>query len=93
MFNRSELRFQFGHDRIRPLKTPIQWLIARYDRFQTVTLDFTGVQSIGQAFAYGLYWVNVSAHPQVELRPMLMTQQVERMWLRAVAFKGWQTID
>lgn len=63
-------------------------LIARFDRFKTVTLDFTGVESIGQAFADELFRVYASAHPQVELRPMHMTQQVERMWLRAIAPKG-----
>lgn len=63
-------------------------LIARFDRFKTVTLDFTGVETIGQAFADELFRVYASAHPQVELLPMHMTQQVERMWLRAIAPKG-----
>ena len=31
---------------------------------------------------------DVVAHPQVELLPMHMTPQVERMWLRAIAPKG-----
>ncbi len=60
-------------------------LIARFDRFKTVTLDFTGVESIGQAFADELFRVYAAAHPQVELLPMHMTPQVERMWLRAIA--------
>lgn len=63
-------------------------LIARFDRFKTVTLDFTGVDTIGQAFADELFRVYALAHPQVELLPMHMTQQVERMWLRAIAPKA-----
>ncbi len=63
-------------------------LIARFDRFKTVTLDFTGVETIGQAFADELFRVYASAHPQVELLPMHMTQQVERRGLRAIAPKG-----
>lgn len=63
-------------------------LIARFDRFKTVVLDFTGVESIGQAFADELFRVYALAHPQVELLPVHMTQQVEGMWLRAVAPKG-----
>lgn len=60
-------------------------LIARFDRFKTVILDFDGVQEIGQAFADELFRVYGSGHPDVELLPKNMTAQVERMWLRAIA--------
>lgn len=60
-------------------------LIARFDRFKTVILDFTDVREIGQAFADELFRVYANAHPAVELIPQNMTEQVERMWLRAVA--------
>ncbi|MHB8354618.1 MAG: STAS-like domain-containing protein [Burkholderiales bacterium] len=60
-------------------------LIARFDRFKTVILDFDGVQEIGQAFADELFRVYGKAHPDVELLPKNMTSQVERMWLRAVS--------
>lgn len=63
-------------------------LIARFDRFKTVVLDFTDVESIGQAFADELFRVYALAHPQVELLPMHMTEQVERMWLRAIGPAG-----
>jgi anti-sigma regulatory factor (Ser/Thr protein kinase) len=63
-------------------------LIARFDKFKTVVLDFTGIESIGQAFADELFRVYAGAHPQVELLPMQMTDQVERMWLRAIAPRG-----
>lgn len=60
-------------------------LIARFDRFKTVILDFDGVQEIGQAFADELFRVYGTSHPDVELLPSNMTKQVERMWLRAVS--------
>jgi hypothetical protein len=60
-------------------------LIARFDRFKTVILDFADVQEIGQAFADELFRVYGRGHPGVELIPKNMTDQVERMWLRAVA--------
>lgn len=60
-------------------------LIARFDRFKTVILDFTDVREIGQAFADELFRVYGAGHPEVELVPKNMTEQVERMWLRAVA--------
>ena len=60
-------------------------LIARFDRFRTVILDFSEIQEIGQAFADELFRVYANGHPNVELLPQQMTNQVERMWLRAVA--------
>ncbi|KFB77067.1 MAG: Signal transduction histidine kinase [Candidatus Accumulibacter cognatus] len=63
-------------------------LIARFDRFRTVILDFADVQEIGQAFADELFRVYGGCHREVELLPKNMTEQVERMWLRAVAPRG-----
>jgi hypothetical protein len=60
-------------------------LIARFDRFRTVVLDFNGVDEIGQAFADELFRVYANQHPQVELQPIHMSEQVERMYLRSVA--------
>lgn len=60
-------------------------LIARFDRFRTVILDFSGVQEIGQAFADELFRVYAGSHPGIELLPKNMTEQIERMWLRAVS--------
>ena len=60
-------------------------LIARFDRFRTVILDFSEVQEIGQAFADELFRVYAGSHREVELLPKNMTEQVERMWLRAVS--------
>ena len=60
-------------------------LVARFDRFKTVTLDFEGIEEIGQAFADELFRVYRLVHPTIELEPINMTRQVEQMWLRAVA--------
>lgn len=60
-------------------------MIARFDRFRTVILDFADIQEIGQAFADELFRVYGTAHPEVELLPKNMTDQVERMYLRAVS--------
>src|SRR5450830_55346 len=60
-------------------------LIARFERFRTVILDFSDVQEIGQAFADELFRVYANSYPDVQLIPKNMTEQIERMWLRAVA--------
>jgi anti-sigma regulatory factor (Ser/Thr protein kinase) len=58
-------------------------LIARFDRFKTVILDFGGIQEIGQAFADELFRVYGGSHPEVQLLPTNMTEQVKQMWQRA----------
>lgn len=60
-------------------------LIARFERFKTVILDFSGVQEVGQAFADELFRVYAASHREVELLPTNMTEQIERMWLRAIS--------
>ena len=60
-------------------------LIARFDRFKSIILNFQGVQEIGQAFADEIFRVYALSHPDVELIPREMSEQVERMYLRAVA--------
>ncbi|MFM8246697.1 MAG: STAS-like domain-containing protein, partial [Burkholderiaceae bacterium] len=62
--------------------------IARFERFKTVILDFSGIQEIGQAFADELFRVYANRFPEVELVPKNMTPQVEKMWLRAVALRA-----
>jgi hypothetical protein len=60
-------------------------LIARFDRFKKVNLDFKCVNEIRQAFADEMFRVYANEHPQVELSPVNMSDQVERMWFRVVA--------
>lgn len=75
---------QFGDEQLVS-RSQAKRLIARFDRFRTVILDFDGVQQVGQAFADELFRVYANEHPQVELIPRNMTEQVERMWLRSRA--------
>jgi hypothetical protein len=57
-------------------------LIARFDRFRMVVLDFHEVPEIGQAFADELFRVFVNGHPDVVLVPQNMVPQVEQMVAR-----------
>ncbi len=75
---------QFGDEQLVS-RSQARRLIARFDRFKSVILDFTEVFEIGQAFADEIFRVYATAHPDVELIPKNMTEQVERMWLRAVS--------
>lgn len=58
-------------------------LISRFDRFKVVMLDFSGVASVGQAFADEVFRVFRAKHPDVELIPMHASSEVKRMISRA----------
>lgn len=58
-------------------------LLARFDRFKVVMLDFSGVTSIGQAFADEVFRVFRTKYPSVELIPIHASLEVRRMIARA----------
>jgi hypothetical protein len=58
-------------------------LVARFEQFKTVVLDFTGVETIGQAFADEVFRVFQRAHPEVELAAANASPMVTRMIRRA----------
>jgi len=58
-------------------------LLARFDRFKVVMLDFSGVDTIGQAFADEIFRVFVARHPSVKIVPIKMRAEVKRMVARA----------
>lgn len=60
-------------------------LTMRFERFQTVVLDFAGVEEIGQAFADEVFRVFRGAHPQTTLVPENMAPGVKSMVSRARA--------
>ena len=62
-------------------------LTMRFERFQTVVLDFTGVEEIGQAFANEVFRVFGNAHPTTQLLPINLTLAVENMVKRAMAVR------
>ena len=59
-------------------------LTMRFERFQTVVLDFAGVEEIGQAFADEVFRVFQQAHPATALLPIHMTSAVENMFKRVM---------
>lgn len=58
-------------------------LLTRVDRFKTVVLDFSGVATIGQAFADEVFRVFRSKNPGVEIVPIHTSSEVKRMITRA----------
>lgn len=60
-------------------------LLARFDRFEEVLLDFLGVDEIGQAFADEIFRVYAAAHPNVEIVALGASDAVKRMIAHAIA--------
>lgn len=56
-------------------------LIARFERFREVVLDFEGVKLIGQAFADEVFRVFQNEHPNVNLMPINSDAEVSKMIL------------
>ena len=60
-------------------------LLARFDRFKTVVLDFSGVSGIGQAFADEVFRVFRGKNPEVEIVAIHASTEVRKMMSRAQA--------
>ena len=54
-------------------------LLARFERFKEIALDFDNVDSIGQAFADEIFRVFVSQNPNIHLIPINTNNQVKKM--------------
>ncbi|WP_439327589.1 STAS-like domain-containing protein [Lonepinella sp. BR2357] len=59
-------------------------LVARFEHFQIVILDFAGVSSIGQAFADQLFRVYQNEYPNIELISINANLDVQDMINRAI---------
>jgi len=73
---------QYGDDNLIS-RSQARRLLSRFDRFKVVMLDFSGVHSIGQAFADEVFRVFRLRHPEVELIPFKANSEVRRMIARA----------
>ena len=58
-------------------------LLARFERFSEVLLDFKGTAVIGQAFADEIFRVYQLEHPEIQISWVNATKEVERMIQRA----------
>jgi anti-sigma regulatory factor (Ser/Thr protein kinase)/predicted transcriptional regulator len=69
------------HDHIMPIvsRSQAKRLLARVEKFQSVTLDFDGVPEIGQGFADEIFRVFHNNHPEIELIPINCTTAVSNM--------------
>lgn len=73
---------QYGDDNLVS-RSQAKRLLARFDRFKVVVLDFYEVASVGQAFADEVFRVFKRRHPEVAIVPVRASSEVKRMISRA----------
>lgn len=59
-------------------------LLARFEKFKEVVLDFKNIESIGQAFADEIFRVFANEHPEINLTFVYANEEVKKMILRAM---------
>jgi DNA-binding transcriptional ArsR family regulator len=73
---------QYGDDKLVS-RSQAKRVLARFDRFKEVLLDFKNVKTIGQAFADEIFRVYKYKHPEVKLAWINENKEVREMILRA----------
>ncbi len=73
--------FQFGQD--LPSRSEAKRVTLNLENFKIIELDFSNVQTIGQAFADEIFRVWQNRHPDVQLVPTNYNENVEFMIRRA----------
>jgi len=74
-----------AHGRALISRSEAKRVVADLEKFATVELDFSGVETVGQGFADEVFRVFASAQPQVKLEPTHMSPSVAFMVRRARA--------
>lgn len=85
-FSHTEVAMRLAHAAGEALESRAQAkrIAHRLDAFDTVDLDFEGVDAIGQGFADELFRVFAGQHPQVRLQPRNMNARVAAMVAQAI---------
>ncbi len=77
---------QYGDD-LLVSRSLAKRVLNRVDRFKTVLFDFTGVDSVGQAFADEIFRVFATQHPDIEIVDIRANKEVSNMIFRARSAK------
>jgi hypothetical protein len=72
---------QYGNDKLIS-RSQAKRVVARLELFKTIMFDFTGVPTIGQAFADEIFRVFANEHPDISLLTIHANSEVHRMVAR-----------
>jgi anti-sigma regulatory factor (Ser/Thr protein kinase) len=85
-FDTSSLKvhlFKVGTDLIS--RSQARRLLSNLEKFKKVTLDFEGVETVGQGFADEVFRVYHTKHPEVSIEPINMNDNVSFMVRRSTS--------
>ncbi len=82
--------FQFGRD--LPSRSEAKRVTMNLENFRIVELDFSKVETIGQAFADEIFRVWQNRHPDIELVPTQVNENVEFMIRRVGGMTGQERL-
>lgn len=60
----------------------------RLENFQIVELDFEGIEWMGQGFAHQTFVVFHKEHPEIQIVPTNMNEDIQRMYNHVIASRG-----
>jgi anti-sigma regulatory factor (Ser/Thr protein kinase) len=69
---------QYGNEKLIS-RSQAKRLVARLELFKVILFDFTGVLTIGQAFADEIFRVFANEHPNIQIVPIHANSEVHRM--------------
>jgi len=72
---------QYGNDKLIS-RSQAKRVVSRLELFKTILFDFTGVPSIGQAFADEIFRVFANEHPTISVLSIHANSEVQRMIAR-----------
>jgi hypothetical protein len=72
---------QYGNDKLIS-RSQAKRVVSRLELFKTILFDFTGVPTIGQAFADEIFRVFANQNPTISIVPIHANSQVQRMIAR-----------
>jgi uncharacterized protein DUF4325 len=75
---------QYGNDKLIS-RSQAKRVVARLEAFKTILFDFTGVPTIGQAFADEIFRVFAKEHPNIQIYPIHANSEVKRMITRVTS--------
>ena len=84
-FTKTSIPLRNIYDSSPVSRSQARRLSHRLDRFEEVTLDFDGLEWMGQGFAHELFVVFTREHPEVRLLPVNMNNAVEKMYRHVLA--------
>lgn len=86
-FSRTEVAMRLAHADGEALESRAQAkrIAHRLEAFESVDLDFDGVDAVGQGFVDELFRVFAGQHPKVQLRPRNINARVAAMVAQATA--------